>query len=442
MALVQALERRIAALEARIGQDSTNSSRPPSTDPPHVKRPPPRSPSGRRRGGQAGHSRHERQLVAPEALTAAIECRPAACRGCGHGLRGDDPTPIRHQVAELPQVLPDVVEYRLHRLACRRCGVATRGELPPGVPRGAFGPRLQATIALLGGAYRLSKRRIRAILADLLGLSVSTGAICKAERQAAEALAAPAEEVDRHVRTAPAAGVDETGWRQGKRRAWLWAAVTDGATAFRIAGSRGADALHALVGDPVGPVLTCDRFSTYARAPNRQICWSHLRRDFQSMIDRAAGGEAIGSKLRHFSGLVFAWWRRHQAGSVHRQTLRSYAAGLRPVVRSVLESGARCGCVWTSKVCRRLLSAERHLWTFATSEGVPPHNNAAERALRHAVIWRKTSFGTDGEPGSRYVERMLTTTATCRQQGRDILSFLTECLRARLDGTPAPSLLA
>jgi transposase len=153
------------------------------------------------------------------------------------------------------EVPPDVVEYRLHRLTCRHCGAATRGTPPAGVPRGAFGPRPQATVALLGGAYRMSKRQVRAILTDLPGLSASTGMVCKTERHAAEAVAAPVEAVCDHVRSPAAAGVDETGWREGKRRAWLWAAVTAEATAFRIARSRGADAPHALVGEPIAPAV-------------------------------------------------------------------------------------------------------------------------------------------------------------------------------------------
>jgi transposase len=381
-------------------------------------------------------------MVPPERLSAVVACVPTACRRCGHNLGGSDPEPIRHQVAELPEIHPDVVEYRLHRLACPRCGTATRGALPAGVPRGAFGPRLQATITLLTGAYRLSKRQVRAALADMLGLTVSTGMVCKTERAAAEAVAAPIDELERHVRSATSSGVDETGWREGKTRAWLWVAVTPEATAFRIARSRGADALHALVGEPIAPVIISDRFPTYARAPNRQTCWAHLRRDFQAMIDRATGGEGVGAKLLHFSGFVFAWWRRHLAGSVHRQSLRSYVAGLKPVVRSLLSEGTACRCAWTAKVCRSLLATETHLWTFATAEGVPPHNNAAERALRHGVIWRKTSYGTDGEAGSRFVERVLSVVATCRQRGRDVLDFLTACLRSQLDGTPAPSLLS
>ncbi|MBX6311972.1 MAG: IS66 family transposase [Isosphaeraceae bacterium] len=428
--------------EARLGQDSSNSSKPPSSDPIHVKRHPPRPPSGKRRGGQRGHRRQARALVPPEQLSAVIDCKPAACGSCSQELKGSDPEPIRHQVAELPEIRPEVIEYRLHRLACRRCGATTRGGLPAGVPRGAFGPRLQAVVGLLGGAYRLSKRQIQAILADLLGLTVSTGMVCKTERQAAEAIAAPVEEVYQHVRDAAVAGVDETGWGVQKLGAWVWAAVTAQATAFRIHRSRGADALATLVGEPVGPVIISDRFPTCARAPNRQICWAPLRRDFQAMIDRAAGGEAVGAKLLHFSGFVFAWWKRSEAGSVQRLTLRAYVAGLKPVVRSLLECGAACSCPGTAKVCRKLRSAEPALWTFAAVEGVPPHHNATERALRHGVIWRKSSYGTDSEVGSRFVERLLTVVATCRQRGRDVLGYLTACLRAQLGGSLAPALLA
>lgn len=442
LAVIGRLERRIADLEARLGQDSSNSSRPPSSDPIGVKRRPPRRPSGRRRGGQPGHERHIRAMVEPERLTGLVECRPRACRRCGHPLAGDDPEPTRHQVAELPEVRPEVVEYRLHRLACPGCGVATRAPLPPGTPGGAFGPRLLATVALLTGAYRLSKRQVRAAMADLLGLSISAGMIAKAERMAAAATTAPVAEVRDAIREAKALCVDETGWRQGHRRAWLWTAVGPDATAFRIDRSRGADALHALVGEPIAPVIVSDRFPTYARAPDRQVCWAHLRRDLQAMIDRAAGGEAVGAKLLHFSGMIFAWWERRQAGAIHRQTLRGYVAGLRPVVRSLLEEGTRCACRWTAKVCRKLLAIEGSLWTFAAAEGVPPHNNAAERALRHGVIWRKVSGGTDSESGSRYVEGVLTIVATCRQRGRDVLGFLAECFRARFECRPAPSLLA
>lgn len=201
-------------------------------------------------------------------MTAVVDCVPAACRGCGRPPTGSAPEP-RHQVVELPEVRSEVVEHRLHRLDRRCCGLATQGRLHAGAPRGAFGPRLQSVVALLGGAYRLSERQSRALLADLLGLDISTGSVCQSKRQAPEAVAEPVREVYDHIRSAPSAGVNETGWREGRCRAWLWAAVTPEATAFCIAGSRGGDALHAMVGDPVGPVVVSDRFPTSARAPNR-----------------------------------------------------------------------------------------------------------------------------------------------------------------------------
>jgi transposase len=239
-ALVQTFERRIAELEERLGKNSSNSSKPPSSDPPSVKRRPPAPASGRRRGGQPGHRRHARALVPPERVRQVIDCKPPACRRCGHDLLGDDPEPLQHQVAEVPPIEPTVDEYRLHRLVCPDCGTSTCGTLPPGVPTGAFGPRLRAILSVLAGAYRLGKRPIRRLAADLLGLTISLGMISRLERQAAAELEAPVEELRRFVRQADSAHIDETSWKQGRGKAWLWVAVTRLVTVFAIATSRGA----------------------------------------------------------------------------------------------------------------------------------------------------------------------------------------------------------
>src|SRR5438309_7988989 len=200
--LVDSFERRVAALQEQGRRNSTNSSRPPSSDPPSVKRRPPSTPSGKRRGGQPGHARHARPLAPPEAVRHVIECKPPQCRWCGDPLAGDDPEPLRHQVAEVPPVLPVVDEYRLHRLACSRCRTPTCATLPPGVPRGAFGPRLRAILSVLAGGYRLGKRPIRQLASDLLGLTISVGMIARLERQAADELEAPVEELRQYVREA------------------------------------------------------------------------------------------------------------------------------------------------------------------------------------------------------------------------------------------------
>ena len=179
-------------------------------------------------------------------------------------------------------------------------------------------------------------------------------------------------------------------------------------TLFRIDRTRGADALRRLVGPKITPVITSDRFSTYKVVPVRQVCWAHLRRDFQAMIDRAAGGQEVGSKLLALSGRVFDWWRRLGSGAIRRSTLRGYVGWLRPVVRLNLEAGRR----WPVPSGRRRCAGNS--WRsrgrsgrFARVEGVGPDNNPAERALRHGVIWRKTSGGTDGERGSRFVGQVL-----------------------------------
>jgi transposase len=299
LALVRSFGQRIAALETRINRNSSNSSKPPSTGPLHVKRRPPRPTSESRRGGQAGHKRQTRGLVPAEQLTAAVEIRPPACPGRGHVPDGHDPGPIRHQVAELPEIRPEVLEYRLHRLTCPGCGAAARAKLPGDAPRGASGPRLRAWAGLLSGAYRPSKRRVRRLFADLLGISISAGMVAKLRRQAGEVLAGPMAEVVEVVRRAEAVHVDETGRREAGRKARLWVGATAGATAFQVRRSRGHDAPEAPLGEDPGRdrVIISDRFPTYTRAPNRQPCWAHLRRDLQAMIDRASGGEPVGRRL-------------------------------------------------------------------------------------------------------------------------------------------------
>jgi transposase len=160
------------------------------------------------------------------------------------------------------------------------------------------------------------------------------------------------------------------------------------------------------------------------------------------MIDRGSGGESVGRRLLEQSRWIFTWWGRLGEESVARPTLRSYVSGLKAIVGHLLREGATSGCAWTAKVCRKILEAERHLWRFAEVEGVAPDNNAAERALRHGVIWRRLSLGTASEAGSRFVERLLSVVETCRLRGQSVATYITSCLRARRDGRPIPSPLA
>jgi transposase len=279
------------------------------------------------------------------------------------------------------------------------------------------------------------------LASDLFGLSISTGMICRLERQGAAELEAPHEELGQYVRDAASAHIDESSWKQGRDKAWLWVAVTELVIVFAIATSRGADVARAMLGSDARKVVICDRLRSYNWIKRRQFCWAHLRRDFQAMIDRGGESAEVGRRLLDHSDRLFEWWHRVRDGTMARATLRSKVDTMRFSFREDLRRGLDCGCSKTAGTCRELLSGETHLWTFVRVEGVEPTNNDAERALRHGVIYRKLSGGTASESGSRFVERMLSVVATCRQQDRDVLEYLTQCYQAHLDGQPVPSLL-
>jgi transposase len=440
---INELEGRLHDLEVRLKLNSTNSSKPPSSDPIGMKRKPPAPPSGKKRGGQPGHRKAHRALVPPEKVRESFDCKPSACRRCGHELSGDDPEPLIHQVADLPKIEPIVDEYRLHRLVCPDCGETTCGALPPGVPAGSFGPYLQAVLAMLAGAYRLSKRQIQQVVADLFTLSISIGMISKLERQSAAALDAPYNELATTVHQAEMVNIDETSWRESRRKVWLWATVTHLFTVFTIAKNRSGEIAKALLGTKDDQVVGSDRFSAYEwiKAFWRQVCWAHLRRDFQAMIDRDGDGERIGRRLLSLSNRLFRHWHRVRDGTLQWGPFQERMSRLRREFKQALEEGTRCSCAKTAATCFEILKVEEGLWTFARVTGVAPTNNAVERALRHAVIWRRISGGTDSVHGSRFVERMLTVVATCRQQGRNVLDYLTSCFEAECRGQALPSLL-
>src|SRR5579871_28115 len=347
---LQALQQQVEDLRQRLNQNSTNSSRPPSSDPPHVKRRPPQPSSGRQKGGQPGHARQQRPLVPPEQVQQTIPVMPSACRKCGQALHGEDPQPRRHQVAETPPVQAEVTEYRLHRLTCTACGTRTCASLPAGVPTGAFGPRLQALLTLLAGGYRLGKRPIRQLAHDLFGLSISTGMVAKLERSTADALQKPVAELEGYVRMQHA-NVDETSWREAMHKAWLWVVVTPLVTVFHIASTRCGKVAGRLLGSAYRKVVTSDRWKAYNGFRRRQFCWSHLRRDFQAMIDRQNSGTPIGKRLLSLSDPMFAWWHRVRDGTLSRSSFRVYISGLRAEVREALAQGAACGCQKTVATC-------------------------------------------------------------------------------------------
>jgi transposase len=439
---IRQLQQQLADTTAKLNINSSNSSLPPSSDRFRGKRRPPPLPDQprKKRGGQPGHRRHQRLLVAGNQVQRTVPCKPTACRRCGRPLAGTDPSPLRHQVAELPVVVPAVVEYQLHRLSCPCCHTSTCGTLPPEV-RGHFGPRLEATLALLAGQYRLGLRPVVALAADLWGLAISTGMVSKLRQRTAEALLVPWVEVALAVGTANV-NIDETCWREGKQPAYLWAVVTPGAALFHIAKGRTAQVARKLLGPTYAGVATCDRLKSYWWIERVHWCWAHLRRDFQAMIDRGKPGKAIGEQLLGQSNTLFHLWHELRQGTRTRAEFQAAMQPVRAAVRRALRAGLKCRCGKTAGTCKELLGHEAWLWTFVDTEGVEPTNNAAERLERHGVLLRKTSGGTDSPHGSRFVERILTVVHTCRRQGKQVLDYLSACVQACRHNRAPPLLLA
>lgn len=442
-----ALRERVAELEERLRLSSRNSSLPPSADPPSAPPRPKRQGSGRKRGGQPGHEGRHRPLLPLERVDEVIDHWPERCEGCGHVFADDErcdaAPPQRHQVAELPPIAVRVSEHRLHRLACPCCGGETRAGLPADVPRGAFGPRLEAAIATLSVRNRVSRRDVAALCRELFGLELALGTVDRVCQRVSAALAAPHAELHAAVRAAPVVHSDETGWKQAGSKRWLWGGVTRELAAFLITDSRGQDSARALLGDEFAGICVSDRWSGYNHLPlaQRALCWSHLVRDFRKLEERGGLAGEIGTAALSVTERLFAAWHAHRDQARTRASLQAQIAPLEHELRALIERGHAEGDAKTKRFSANLLKLWPALWTFASHDCVEPTNNAAERGLRPAVIYRKLSFGNQSNDGARFIERMLSIAHTCRLQQRSLFTYLCDALHAHTHGRPAPTLI-
>jgi len=443
-AIIRILLARIQELEARLNKSPQNSSLPPSSQHPHAK--PPRGAAQgakkKKQGGQPGHSQHQRALIPSQDCDAVVALKPPACRRCATKLQGTDSQPLRHQVWELPEIKPQVIEYQRHRLTCPGCGASTCAALPPGVPQGQSGPRLVAFTALLMGHFRQSKRRAAYFLEDLLKLPCSPALTVKMQTQVAAALQEPYEELRAALEEQPHVFMDESPTQQARQKAWLWTAVAPLFAVFAIFSSRKAEALAKLLGERFAGIIHCDRAKMYWQAPRLQWCWAHLKRDIQALIDHSDPQvKRLGYDLMRQVKLLFQHWRGYQS---QKLTWQEFQRQMEPVCREVNSlwlRGRYSGNPRLVRMCQEIFEHRDWLWTFVEVKGIEPTNNTAERALRPAVIYRKLSFGTQSASGSRFLERMLTISETCRLQDRSIFDYLVTAVEAHFSHQPAPSLL-
>jgi transposase len=272
---------------------------------------------------------------------------------------------------------------------------------------------------------------------------MSLGTIRTLEAATAQAVSAPVAEARAYVQEQGSASLDETGGREGGKRAWLGVAVTTWVTVCVVRLSRGGQGAHELLGETFQGILMTDRWSAYNWYPVRwrQLCWAPLLRDIAARSERGGRSQEIGEALQSQAHQMFHWGHRVRDGPLKRSSFRS---SMRPVRREgerLLEAGSTGGVRKTAGMCRDILTRREALWTFVHLAGVAPTNNAAERAIRPGVLWRQGSFGTQSAQGSRFVEAMMTVVATLKQQHRNPLAYLTTAGEAALRHEAAPSLL-
>lgn len=447
------LRERVEELERRLSQDSRNSSKPPSTDPPasraerrRLAREQVKKLSERRPGGQPGHEGKHRQMAPPERVDRCSEHLPECCSGCGHDFDGCEQRvgdPVIHQKWELPAVRALVFEYRLLRVCCPGCGKLQLAGLPAGVSGSAFGPKLEAHIATLAGVFRLSRRQVADVVREMFHIDISVGAVDATIMRMSAVLADPWEHLRGAIREAEVVHADETSWRLRGRQQWLWLAATALFACYRIDPSRSQAAAKELLGEDFGGFVISDRYAGYhfLDVLQQQLCWAHAIRQFIEVSERQGAPGKLGTKLVKAARDVFRIHRLYLEGE---HTLAWLGEELSPVqehIRALLEQGTRGRHEKTANFCAGLLAEWPALWTFCEVPDIPMTNNAAERALRHGVIMRKVQGGTQSAQGERWVERILSITETCRLQGRSKLAYLIDAATAAHHGQPAPSLL-
>jgi len=444
---VETLATEVRDLRERLNRNSSNSSRPPSTDPPWQPKPNRNKPSGKKRGGQPGHPGHRRGHLPPDRVDARYEYFPECCSHCARSLPEDLPAEEgawTHQVWELPEVRPFVTEHVRRACRCPACGKRTWAKLPPGVPESGTGPRFQAAVSLLTGYGQMSRRKVQGCLTSWFTVPLALGTISKIERRTAAALAPAMQEVTAAIQAAPVVYSDETRWREGATKPWLWALSTAQACLFRLMDHRDRETFQALFGpDRDDRVLVSDRYSAYFSLPAERhgFCWAHLDRDFLAVAESNDPLAFLGRYALDEVDAVFAQWHAFRAGALNRAGLQAAVRPVQARLRTWITWGIAAGGKKLSGFFKQVEKHWESLWVFATTEGVAPTNNQSERLLREGVRWRKTSYGTQSAAGRQYAERMLTVTGTLRLQKRSVYDFLVEAGQAALGCGVMPRML-
>lgn len=452
LATVAALQARVEALERKIAllsRDSSNSSKPPSSDGLAGKpRPrPPKKSKKRNRGGQPGHKGKNRDLIPIDQVDVVEEVLPAVCEHCHRPLTAstnpEEGKYLRYQMVDIPQIQPLVTEYRLRCLPCS-CGAETWAQLPR-LARSGFGPRLTAFAAYLTGVHRVTRRGLVDIFTTIFGIDISLGSVCNLHEEVSRALEAPYEEIKEALPNQRVINVDETGWRSMGRRVWLWIFVTPSVAFFTVCRSRGAKVLKEILGEVFAGILCSDRLGTYGSYHKglRQVCWAHIIREIKGIRHACRSPDAVKFSrwmLREI-GRMFGLFNAFRDARLDRKTLVLKSVPLRARMSNCLQTYELSADPDVARMARGLLICWEHLFTFLEHDEVEPTNNVAERGIRPAVQWRKICFGNQSSNGELLTARLLTITRTCLFQGKNAFQYLVDSISAYRMSLPHPPLV-
>jgi len=422
---IERLEKRIAELEERLGLNSSNSSKPPSTDQKKNKQ----KPKG---GALKGHKGHFRKLSAH--ADKLITSKLRECQYCGSKNLKKRGSQFFDQV-DIPEINPLVTRIECCKYRCQECGRKQVASFPEGYDKTSFGPKLISFISLCSSAYRMSKRTTQGLLKNLLNVEISLGSIPSMEKKISRALHLSFETLQKRVDQTKVAYVDETSFREQAQTCYVWTATTDKDTFLKILPTRGLQSLDQIRPRSHPGITVTDRYQVYDYK-RQQHCLAHLYRDFKKFAQRDGPDGELGSRALFEMDEIFK--ATHE---LCRKTMQARVGYRKKRLENILEDAFANGSDKMSRFAERLLAHYEKLFLFTRYQGVEATNNAAERSLRHIVLWRKTSYGTQSEEGSRFMERAVSIWMTLKQQGKGAFCFFQEAYCSTFDPrVQAPSI--
>ncbi|MDR2245371.1 MAG: IS66 family transposase, partial [Treponema sp.] len=429
---------------ARLEKNSTNSSKPPSSD---ITKPPKKeAEKGQKRtaGAQKGHKKHERPPFPPEQIDHIIVHELSHCPCCGGRLKLVKENSETRQQIELVSKPYQITENRYNLYWCEECQAYHTAEIAQ-AERNLFGPELMAVTAYLKGRGHLSYTTIQAVMKDIVGIQVSRGFLANQIARVSESLKKPYEELAEQLPDAGHLHVDETGWKESGKQEWVWAFRGALVTVFTIAGTRGSEVLEAALGNGYEGIVSCDFWGAYKKYARKlaplamiQFCWAHLIREIVFLAengDRTISGygkrllrevKKMYETIHRREGLTKMSWKRRM--NKHRRSIEKAAAYRVPGQKDA------------QNLSKRMKEWGGSYFTFIDKD-IPSTNNAAEQVIRAIVIDRKVTQGSRSEWGNRWMERFWSILTTCGQQGKPVIDFLYKCVYSGLNNLPSPSLL-